>query len=78
MNPSNKKILPAFILCTCLGMFGAHRFYAGRTGSAIVMLILAITIIGLYVTLVWAFIDWIMILVGSFKDGNGAKIDQWV
>jgi len=32
---TDKKILPAFLLCGFLGMFGAHRFYVGKTGTAI-------------------------------------------
>ena len=29
---SEKRILPALLLCFFLGIFGAHRFYAGKTG----------------------------------------------
>ena len=32
---SDKKILPAFLLCFFLGIFGAHRFYVGKIGTAI-------------------------------------------
>ncbi len=32
---TDKKILPAFLLCFFLGMFGAHRFYVGKIGTGI-------------------------------------------
>jgi len=30
---SDKRILPALLLCFLLGVFGAHRFYAGKIGT---------------------------------------------
>lgn len=74
---STKKILPAFLLSTFLGVFGAHRFYCGRTWSAVAMLLLTLSFIGLFVSAIWNLIDWIMLLVGSFKDGEGKKITSW-
>ena len=35
---SEKKILPAFLLCFTLGVFGAHRFYAGKIGTGLLQL----------------------------------------
>ena len=51
----------AYVLCLFLGAFGIHRFYLGRTGSAIAMLILGITVLGLLITGVWAIIDLFLI-----------------
>ncbi len=76
-NISEKKILPAFILCTFLGVFGAHRFYAGKIGTGVLMLVLTVTIIGVIVTFVWNFIDWITILVGGFRDADNQVIKNW-
>lgn len=76
-NQSNKSRTATFVLCFFLGPFGAHRFYAGNTGSAVTMLVLTLTIIGVLVTGIWAFIDFITILVGGFKDGDGLKIKNW-
>ncbi|HWL47885.1 MAG TPA: TM2 domain-containing protein [Sphingomonadaceae bacterium] len=53
----------AYILCIFLGALGIHRLYLGRTGTGIVMLILGITIIGLIVSGIWAFIDLFLIPV---------------
>lgn len=68
---SDKKILPAFLLCFFLGFFGAHRFYAGKIGTAILQIF---TLGGLGI---WVLIDFIMIIVGSFTDANGRKMTQW-
>jgi TM2 domain-containing membrane protein YozV len=74
---TNKKILPAFLLAFFLGVFGAHRFYAGKKGSGVAMLVLSLTFVGLLITSVWNLIDWIVILTGNFTDGDGHKITEW-
>jgi len=68
---SEKKILPAFLLCFFLGCFGAHRFYVGKTGTAILQIV---TLGGLGI---WVLIDFIMIIIGSFTDKEGNKLTQW-
>lgn len=68
---TNKRILPAAILCFFFGCLGAHRFYVGKTGTGIVQLI---TVGGMGI---WALIDFIMIVAGSFTDSDGNKITQW-
>jgi TM2 domain-containing membrane protein YozV len=69
---SNKRILPTAFLCFFLGFLGVHRFYVGKSGTGILQLL---TGGGLGI---WALIDLIMIVVGSFTDGDGNKITQWV
>lgn len=56
------------LLCLFLGCIGGHRFYTGNTGIAVVQLL---TLGGLGI---WTFIDFIMILAGSYKDGNGKPL----
>lgn len=51
----------AYLLCIFLGPLGAHRFYLGRKGSAIAMLILSITLVGLVISGPWALIDLFLI-----------------
>lgn len=68
---SEKRILPAFLLCFFLGCFGAHRFYVGKIGTGILQLI---TLGGLGI---WALIDFIFIIIGAFTDKQGNKITQW-
>lgn len=71
-SDSEKRIVPALLLSFFLGIFGAHRFYVGKVGTGFLQLF---TLGGLGV---WALIDTIMILVGSFTDGEGHKITEWV
>ena len=71
---SNKTFLSTLLLCIFLGEFGAHRFYTGHIGSAIIQLIMSLTIILLPITLIWVFIDFIFILVGSFKTASGEEL----
>lgn len=68
---TDKRILPAFLLCFFVGLFGAHRFYVGKVGTGIAQIF---TIGGLGI---WTLIDLIMILTGSFTDKNGVRITQW-
>ena len=65
---SPKSFVPALILCILLGSFGVHRFYVGKVGTGIVMIL---TLGGLGF---WVLIDLIMIAVGNFKDSNGLPI----
>jgi len=70
---SDKSRLVATVLAGLLGMFGAHRFYVGKTGSAVAQLL-----IGSWITLgIWPLIDFIRILVGDFKDDVGKPILNW-
>ncbi len=62
---SNKSKTTAALLCFFLGWLGAHRFYTGKIGTAILYLFTA----GLWG--VGALVDFIMILVGSYRDTNG-------
>lgn len=57
----------AYLLCIFAGVLGAHRFYLGRKGSAIAMLILSITLVGLIVTAFWALID-LFLIPSMIKD----------
>jgi TM2 domain-containing membrane protein YozV len=68
MEKSEKGFVPTILLCFFLGFLGVHRFYAGKVGTGILMLI---TFGGLGI---WAMIDFVMIACGSFKDSNGLPI----
>jgi len=63
LSDRNKYV--AAILAFFFGTLGIHRFYLGRTGSGIAMLVLTCTIVGLFVTGLWALIDSIRYLVMS-------------
>jgi serine/threonine protein kinase len=68
---SGCRILPAFLLAFIFGLFGAHRFYVGKIGTAFLQLF---TLGGLGI---WAVIDWILILCKAFKDKKGRRITKW-
>lgn len=68
---SEKKILPAFLLCFFLGIFGVHRFYVGKVGTGILHLV-TLGALGL-----WTLIDFVMIIIGSFTDNEGNKLTEW-
>lgn len=51
----------AYLLCIFFGAFGIHRLYLGEKATGIIMLILGITIVGLFVTGFWAFVDLFLI-----------------
>ena len=71
MGESEKRILPAFLLCFFLGIFGAHRFYVGKTGTALLQLF---TLGGCGI---WTLVDFVMIIIGEFSDKDGNKIVDW-
>ena len=60
-NDRNKYVAAA--LAFFLGTLGIHRFYLGRTGTGILMVVLSCTIVGLIVTGLWAFIDAVRYLI---------------
>jgi len=65
---SDKDYLAMILLCFFLGTLGVHRFYAGKIGTGILMLV---TLGGLGI---WQIIDLIMIIVGNFRDADGYLI----
>jgi len=71
-NVSDKSRLVATLLCFFFGVIGVHRFYVGKTGTGILMIL---TLGGLSV---WTFIDLIMIVVGAFTDAQGRRVFRWM
>lgn len=60
-----KQWIVAVLLAFFLGTLGVHNFYLGYTTKGIIQLVLTITFIGLIVSGIWAFIDFIMLLMRS-------------
>ena len=69
--PSPKSRGVAFALAALLGPFGGHRFYVGKTGTAVLMLC---TVGGLGL---WYLYDLIMVAGGSFRDIEGRLVSRW-
>lgn len=68
---SEKKRLPALLLCFFFGALGIHRFYVGKVGTGILWLF-TLGLLGF-----GALVDFIMIIVGSFKDKDGKVLEEW-
>jgi TM2 domain-containing membrane protein YozV len=66
LSDRNKYV--AALLAFFLGPLGIHRFYLGRTGSAVVMLVLSCTIVGLLISAPWALVDMIRYLFMSDRE----------
>lgn len=63
-----KSFVVTLLLSFFLGGLGVHRFYVGKIGTGVLMLV---TFGGLGV---WALIDFIMIAVGKFSDKQGLAL----
>ena len=84
---STKSRLALTLLAFFLGSLGVHRFYAGKIGTGVVMLILTIVgyatvwlifgFIPLAAVWVWNLIDFIYAIIGKFKDKEGNLIVTW-
>ena len=71
---NNKSFIATLLLCLFLGGFGAHRFYLGRPGTAILMLILTLTCFGAVISCICVIIDLISICSGFLKPANGSNL----
>ena len=75
---SAKQWIIAVLLAFFLGTLGIHNFYMGYTMRGIIQLVLTLTFIGAIVSAVWAFIEFILILMrsGSYAcDAQGRPLE---
>ena len=72
MANSEKRKLPAFLLCLFFGVFGVHRFYVGKVATGVIQLFT----VGGFV--IWWLLDLLVILLGGFTDKEGRLITKWV
>ena len=73
-----KQWIVALLLAFFVGVFGIHNFYLGYTTKGVIQLILSVTGIGLIVTGVWAFVEFIMIIMryGAYGcDAQGRPLE---
>jgi hypothetical protein len=69
-DESDKRILPAALLCVMLGVFGAHRFYVGKTATGLAQLC---TLGGMGL---WMLYDLILILTAQFRDADDRRLTE--
>lgn len=81
---SERNWIATVLLCFFLGTLGVHRFYVGKTGSGVAQLVLSVVgwvtsiiligFIPLAIVGIWAFVDFILILIGRFKDSENRVV----
>lgn len=68
-SPASRLV--ALILCILLGFLGIHRFYVGKWGTGLLMLLTG-GLLG-----IWVIVDIILIAVGAFRDKQGRPVLRW-
>lgn len=84
-DAGKKTALLGYLLWFFLGSFGAHRFYFGRTGSAVAMLLIfilsiplafiAVGLLGFMVVGIWWIVD-AFLIPGMVAENNARLIEQ--
>jgi RNA polymerase subunit RPABC4/transcription elongation factor Spt4 len=65
---NHRTWLIVLLMCLFIGPLGLHRFYVGKIGTGILMIL---TAGGLGI---WVIVDLVMIVTGNFTDKDGYKI----
>ena len=56
------------LLALFLGWLGIHDFYVGKVSLGAIKLILALTFFGYFISQLWALVDIVCIITGSYRD----------
>lgn len=67
-SPHNRVV--TLLLFLFFGLIGVHRFYVGKTGSGLAMLMLSIFSFGA-IGMIWWVVDLLLIATGRFTDSEG-------
>lgn len=74
---SKKSRGVALAFCLIFGALGIHRFYVGRNKTAVLMLVLSLSLVGLIVVGIAVIFDFIVIAAGMFHDAEGKRLANW-
>lgn len=69
---SPKLRLATALFCGFFGFLGVHRFYVGKVGTGVLMIL---TMGGMGI---WTVIDFIFIVLGQFRDKEGRVVRRWM
>ena len=72
----NCNYITTLLLGWFLGAFGAHRFYTGKMGSAIAMLIMTLTGFLAPISGIWQLVDIFSIALNKFTDVDGNELQD--
>ena len=81
MEQRGKNWLATMLACWMFGCMGMHRFYTGKKGSAIAMLVLTLLVCTIPISAIWALVDGFVIALGNFKHADGSELYEripWV
>lgn len=73
---SDKSWVKTLLLCEFGGYLGLHRFYTRRNKTAIIQLVLSLSVIGLPIAAIWAIYDFFQILYNDFTDSDNKILDR--
>lgn len=73
---SDKSWVKTLLLCMFGGCYGLHRFYTRKNKSAIIQLLLSISVIGLPISIIWMYYDLFKILYNDFTDSDDKMLNR--
>jgi TM2 domain-containing membrane protein YozV len=88
VSSKSRRIAVLLAIPCLLGCLGAHRFYLGKYITASIMLVLSIlglaffsaNLLGflpLLVAVLWALVDFVMLILGAVHDRAGLPVKKW-
>jgi len=83
---SPKSRLATSLQAWFVGEFGASRFYVGKMGTVVLMLVISVLgfsagvmlgVLSCWAVAIWALIDFIVAVTGNFRDSQGKIVKKW-
>ncbi|MBM7617478.1 TM2 domain-containing membrane protein YozV [Weissella uvarum] len=76
VQSKGKNIVLAYVFAFFFGLFGIHRFYMGKTVSAIAMLLITVLSVGFLAIIsgIWTFVD--LFLIPRWIKNDNARIER--